>query len=427
MVNNQRSTINNQLLTTMLKRLSVTITATTALWLFGTSLTMAATKKPQPPDEFPPSPLEITTPDPLLPRNPDKDKQPLSVSEQQQLEVELDKLNQQATAKLQAGDEVGAFDIWNRELRLRRYLGAVKEVQALGRVGAVAYQKSNRPEVQYITQRLQAIQKQAQSQKTNDLELLQALGLAYQQVRSPQNAVEVYEQVLAAARQQQDTAKEVQILQAIGEVHLSWFDYSIAGATYRELLKLATARGDSVNELLYLQKLAYIYEQGKQPQQAIEIHNRLTEIYQRQNNPTQLPALKLAIGSDYESLAKENPNLLQEAFNNYQQAYTIAWQSQQYVRAGEALQKLIALYRSQGQIQEALQASEILVQTQQLASNFYGLMNAYDQIGKMHLERKDYPQALQAFQKGLEVAQQLKYEEDYFSGQIQKLSGQISQ
>ncbi|PLZ33742.1 hypothetical protein CBP27_16605, partial [Fischerella thermalis WC542] len=371
----------------MLKCLSVIISATAALWLFGTSLTTAATKKPQPPDEFPPSPLEITTPDPLLPRNPDKDKQPLSVTEQQQLEVELDKLNQQATAKLQAGDEVGAFDIWNRELRLRRYLGAVKEVQALGRVGAVAYRKSNRPEVRYITQRLKAIQKQVRSGKTNDLELLQALGLAYQQVRSPQNAVEVYEQVLGVVRQQQDIAKQVEVLQTIGEVHLSWFDYSKAATTYRELLKLATAGGDGVNELVYLQKLAYIYEQGKQPQQAIEIHNRLTEIYQRQNNPTQLPALKLAIASDYESLAKENPNLIQEAFNNYQQAYTIAWQLQQYVRAAEALQKLIALYRSQGQIQEALQASEILVQTQQLASNFYGLMNAYDQIGKMHLER----------------------------------------
>ncbi|MGJ5675953.1 MAG: tetratricopeptide repeat protein [Nostochopsis sp.] len=411
----------------MFKRLSVTITATTALWLLGASLTMAATKKPQTPDEFPPSPLEITTPDPLLPRNPDKDKQPLSVIEQQKLETELDKLNQQATAKLQAGDELGAFDIWNRELRLRRYLGFLKEVQALGRVGAIAYQKSNRPEIQYITQRLQAIQKQAQSQKTTDLELLQALGQAYQQVRSPQNAVEAYQQVLTVVRQQQNTAKEVEMLQAIAQVHLSWFDYSKAADTYQELLKLATARGDSVNELVYLQKLAYVYQQGKQPQQAIEIQNRLSEIYQRQNNPTQLPALKLAIGSDYESLAKKNPNLLQEAFNNYQQAYTIAWQSQQYVRAGEALQKLITLYRSQGQIQEALQASEILIQTQELASNFYGLMNAYDQIGKMHLERKEYPQALQAFQKGLKVAQQLKYEEDYFSGQIQKLSGQIPQ
>ncbi|TBR60758.1 hypothetical protein B4U84_07905 [Westiellopsis prolifica IICB1] len=411
----------------MFKRLSVTITATTALWLLGGSLSMAATKKPQPPDEFPPSPLEITTPDPLLPRNPDKDKQPLSVIEQLRLETELDKLNQQATAKLQAGDELGAFDIWNRELRLRRYLGSIKEVQALGRVGAVAYQKSNRPEVQYITQRLQAIQKQAKSQKTPNLELLQALGQAYQQVRSPQNAVEMYQQVLTAVRQQQNPAKEVEILQAIAQVHLSWFDYTKAADTYQELLKLAIARGDSVNELVYLQRLAYIYEQGRQPQQAIEIQNRLSEIYQRQNNLTQLPALKLAIASDYESLAKKNPNLLQEAFNNYQQAYTIAWQSQQYVRAGEALQKLITLYRSQGQIQEALQASEILVQTQQLASNFYGLMNAYDQIGKMQLERKDYPQALQAFQKGLELAQQLKYEEDYFSGQIQKLSRQIPQ
>jgi tetratricopeptide (TPR) repeat protein len=272
---------------------------------------------------------------------------------------------------------------------------------------------------------LQAIQKQAQSQKTNDLELLQALGQAYRQVRSPQNAVVVYEQVLTNVRQQQDTAKEIQTLQTIGEVHLSWFDYPKAAAIYQELLKLATARGDSVNELIYLQQLAYIYEQAKQPQQAVNIRNRLAEIYQKQNNLTALPALKLAIGSDYESLARENPNLLQEAFNNYQQAYTTAWQLQQYVRASEALQKLIALYRSQGQINNALQASEILVQSQQLASNFYGLMNAYDLIGQMNLERKDYPQALKAFQKGLEVAQQLKYEEGYFSEQIQKVSGQI--
>ncbi|MCX7592986.1 MAG: hypothetical protein N2235_04345 [Fischerella sp.] len=407
----------------MLRRLSVTITAIATYWLLYNSLTLAETKKPQQPDKFPPNPLETTTPDPLLPRDPKK--QPLSASELQQLETALDRLNQEAVAKLQAGDELGAFDTWNRELRLRRYLGSLKEVQALGRVGAIAYQKNNRPEVQYITQRLQAIQKQAQSQKTTDLELLQALGQAYRQVRSPQNAVTVYEQVLTDVRQRQDTAKEIQTLQTIAEVHLSWFDYPKAAATYQELLKLATARGDSANELIYLQQLAYIYEQAKQPQQAVNIRNRLVEIYQQQNNLTALPALKLAIGSDYESLARENPNLLQEAFNNYQQAYTTAWQLQQYVRAGEALQKLIALYRSQGQINNALQASEILVQSQKLASNFYGLMNAYDLIGQMNLERKDYPQALRAFQKGLEVAQQLKYEEDYFSEQIQKVSRQI--
>jgi tetratricopeptide (TPR) repeat protein len=409
----------------MLRRLSKIITATTTFLLLCNSVALAKTEKSQSPDRFPPSPLEINTVDPLLPLKPEK--QPLSAQERQQLEAALDKLNQEATAKLQAGDTQGAFNTWNRELRLRRYLGALQEVQALGRVGAIAYQKNERPQVQYITERLQAIQQQAQSQKPPELELLQALGQAYQQVRSPQKAVEVYNQVLGIVRQQQNAAKEVEILQIIGNLHLDWFDYPKAAATYEQLLRLAIARGDSASQLTYLQQLAYIYEQGKQPQQAIKIRNQLVQIYQNQNTFTQIPALKQAIGSDYESLARENPNLLREAFNNYQEAYTTAWQLQQYVRAGEALQKLIALYRSQGQIEEALQASQILIQSQQLASNFYGLMNAYDLIGQIYLERKNYPQALTAFHKGLEVAQQLKYEENYFSEQIKKVYGQMPQ
>ncbi|MDM9383422.1 tetratricopeptide repeat protein [Chlorogloeopsis sp. ULAP01] len=409
----------------MLRRLSKIITATTTFLLLCNSVTLAETDKSQSPNQFPPSPLEINTVDPLLPLKPEK--QPLSAQEQQQLEAALDKLNQQATAKLQAGDTQGAFNTWNRELRLRRYLGALQEVQALGRVGAIAYQKNERLEVQYITERIQKIQKQAQSQKPPDLDLLQALGQAYQQVRSPQNAVDVYNQALAMFRQQQNTAKEVETLQTIGNLHLDWFDYPKAAASYEELLKLAVASGDSTSQLTYLQQLAYIYEQGKQLQQAIKIRNQLVQIYENQNNLTQLPNLRLAIGSNYESLARENPNLLQQAFANYQQAYTTAWQLQQYVRAGEALQKLIALYRSQGQIEEALQASQILIQSQQLASNFYGLMNAYDLMGQIYLERKNYPQALSAFHKGLEVAQQLKYEENHFSEQIKKVYGQMPQ
>ncbi len=404
----------------LLRRLGKIITATSAFLLVSNSLTLAETKKP---DRFSPSPLEINTLDPLLP--PNAQQQPLSVQQQQQLELALDKLHQEASAKLQAGDRQGAFNAWNRELRLRRYLGPLKEVQALGRVGAIAFQNNERQEVQYITQRLQAIQKQTKAQFVPDLDLLQALGQAYQQVRSPQAALEVYNRLLAIVRQQKNAAKEVEILTTIGNLHLNWFDYPQAAVTYEELLKLALARGDAAGQLTYLQQLAYIYQQGKQPQQAIRIRNQLAQIYQKQNNPSQLPALNLAIGSDYESLARENPNLLQQAFNNYQQAYITAWQLQQYLRAAEALQKLIALYRSQGQTQEALQASEILLQAQQLASNVYGLMKAYDLIGQIYLERKDYPQALRAFQKGLEMAQQLRYDEDYFSGQIQKISAQM--
>jgi tetratricopeptide (TPR) repeat protein len=405
----------------MLRRLILIVTAGI---LFSNSLTLAQTKKPKPPDQFPPSPLEITTPDPLLPRLP-KDKQPLTLQEQQKLEPALNALNQEAAAKLQAGDQIAAFEIWNRELRLRRFFGPLAEVQALSRVGAIAWKQNNGEEVKYITQRLQAIQKQAQSQKKTaqvDLELWRSLAQAYQNVRSIKLAVEAYDQVLLVVRQQKDPIALVEMLKTIGELHLTWFDYTKAAPVYEELLSLATSQGERVNEVTYLQRLAYIYEQTKQPQQSLNVLNRLVEIYVSQNNLTEIPELKLAIASDYESLAKEDPNLLLEAFNNYQEAYITAWQLLEYVRAGEALQKLIALYRSQGQIDEALQTSQILVQTEAQAANFYGMMQAYDQIGQLYLERKDFPQALTAFKKGLELAQQLKHEEAYFTGQIQKVS-----
>lgn len=402
----------------MLRRLTVTITTTVTLWLLCSSITLAATKKPKQPDQFLPNPLESTTPDPLLPRSPIL----LNPAERQKLETALDELDQQATAQLQAGDKEAAFDTWNRELRLRRYFGPLAEVQALSRVGEIAWSNSERQEVQYITQRLQKIHSSAKSQKTSDLQFLQALAQAYQQVRSPKLALSVYDQILAIVKMSGDAATEVETLQKIGEVNLSWFDYPSAAGTYDKLLKIALSQRDSQNEIVYLQQLTYIYEQSKQTEQSLNTRNQLAEIYLQQNNLTVLPALKLAIGSDYESLAKKNPNLLKNAFDNYQEAYTRGLQLEQYVRAGEALQKLIALYRSQGQIEEALQTSQILVQTEEKATNFYGLMNAYDQIGQMHLQRKDYKSAQAAFQKGLELAQQLKYNEEYFTKQLKQIS-----
>lgn len=401
-----------------MRRLSVIAALT--LSLISTSSVLAQTKKPQSPDKFPPNPLEIRVSDPLLPARK-LDQQPLTPSEQQQLEAALNNLNQEAIAKLQAGNREEAFDTWNRELRLRRYLGNLAEVEALSRVGEIAWRENDRPQVQYITQRLQSIQKPKKSQPVTDLEVLRALGQAYQNVRAPKLAIEVYNQVLTQVRQQQNSTAEVETLTTIASIHMSWFDYTNAAATYEQLLSLASTRNDRANEITYLEQLAYIYDQARLPQQSVTVRNKLAAIYTKDNNLAELPTLKMAIGNSYEALAKQDPSQLENAFQNYQQAYTIAWEQEQFVRAGEALQKLVALYRSQGQIDEALQTSQILLQSEELAGNFYGMMTTYDQIGQMHLQRKQFPQARNAFQEGLKIAQQLRYEDSYFTEQIQKI------
>ncbi|MBD3562790.1 hypothetical protein H6S82_28685, partial [Planktothrix sp. FACHB-1355] len=58
--------------------------------------------------------------------------------------------------------------------------------------------------------------------------------------------------------------------------------------------------------------------------------------------------------------------------------------------------------------------------------NFYGMMNTYDEVGQLYLEYKNFAQALSAFQKGLELAQQLKHRESYFARQIQRVTEQAN-
>lgn len=383
--------------------------ASICLMIFSSSIAFAADNKPKP------SPLEITKPDPLLPRQPTK-KRPLSPQERQQLQPALDELNAQATTQYQAGNKLAAFEIWYRELRLRRFLGVLEEVKALGRVGAIAWQDNQKEGVQAITKRLKEIQQEAQKRPPVDLTLLEALGQSYQQVRLPGPALEVYQQLLADARAKQDKAREMAILKLVAELQLSYFDYPKAAATYEELLSYALAQGDYLNQVIYVQKLAYIYDRAKQPQNALLAKQRLLESYVKNDRIDKIPALKIQIGGDYELLGKPN-----EASQTYQEAYQQAWDLKQYANVSQALQKLANLYYTRGDRQSALQIYNVLLQVEPRSYSFYDLMNTYDRIGQIYLELKDYPQALAAFQKGLEIATALRHQEAYFTAQIDRV------
>lgn len=395
------------------------------LLCFG-SVALAADEKPKPANEKPKpeeprvNPLEIRTPDPLLPKVPKKGT--LTLEQQATLRASLDELNAQAATMLKAGDAQGAFDIWYRELRLRRALGAVEEVQALGRVGEIAWQRNQKFDSQVIAARLQAIQKEAQDKKSLTPELLLALGQAYQQVRLLESAIKVYQQILADQRTRGDTAAQEETVKTLAQLNLDWFDYPQAAAAYEELFTQAQTRGDRVNELVYLQKLIYIYDKAKQPQNALKTKQQLAQTYLNQQDYTKLAALKIAIAADYDAL-----NQPDEASQNYQEAYSLGVSLKQYAYASEALSKLAALYRAHDQPQSALQIYEVLLTVEQQSYNYYGLMYAYDQMGQIYLQQKQYPQALAVFQQGLELAKSLQYQENYFTTQIQRANQQSSQ
>jgi tetratricopeptide (TPR) repeat protein len=389
---------------------------TATFLLCFSSVALAAQEKPKP-EEFKVNPLEITKPDPLLPRLPKRGT--LTPEQQSSLRTAIDELDAQGLALYKEKKADEAFEVWYRGLRLRRALERVEEVQALGRVGEIAWQNNRKFDAQVITKRLQEIHKEAEDKKALNLELLQALGQAYQQVRFPEPAVKVYQQILAQERQQGDTEAQEATLKTLAQLNMDWFNYPQAAAVYEDLLTQAQARGDRVNELAYLEQLVYIYNKAQQPENALRMKQKLAATYP----PTdpRLPALKIAIATEYEAL-----NELDPASQNYQEAYKLAWALRQWAYASEALQKLAALYHAHNQSDYALQVYDVLLKTQQQSYNFYGLMNTYDKMGQIYLEQRKYSQALDVFQRGMQLAKSLQYQENYFAEQIDRVSKQSS-
>ena len=346
---------------------------------------------------------------------------PLTPLERRQLGESLDAMNSQAQALLNQGKETEAFNIWYEELRLRRYLGLLSETEALGRVGAVAWNRTRTEDVRIITQRLREIQQQAEIENTLQGELLNALATSYEQLHSLDNILSMYQKLLETARATGDLTTQESLLSKIGQVYLSRFDYSQAAPVYEELLKMAQGRGDSLQEGIYLQKLAQIYSEALQPQNAVRIKESLVDNYLKTQKVKAIPDLKILIGIDYEALKE-----LEKASQNYQEAYSLAWALQQYGISGEALKKLGELYQKNQQEDYALQIFQELIKVEQKGYNYYGLMNTYDKIGNIYTNKKNYSEAMSAFQKGLELARSIGHQENYFINKINQTNQQIN-
>jgi tetratricopeptide (TPR) repeat protein len=385
-------------------------------------LPLPVLSKTKPPSQFAPNPLDSKVADPLLP-----DRPLTTAAERERFSQSLDALNLQAAGQLAAGDPLGAFDIWNRELRLRRALGEIAEVTALGRVGETAWQINNAPQVRWITQRLNAIAAPLQASTVAPPEsparradLMQALAVAYQQVRSPKPAIALYQKLLADPTAQTPAAQTA-LLNQLGQLHVAWFSYPEAAEIYQQLLSRAVG---APTQILYLTQLVYIYEQANQPAQAIPYLQQLIALYPAQSSanpsiPDPVPGLSLKLGDSYTRLGK-----LDQAEATYQTAYKMAQVQQQMGFASAALDKLGTLYRQNDRLDAALRTYDFLVGVEFQSYNYYGMMSAYDQLGQIHLIRKAYPQAIAAFQNGLELAKRLKHREDYFSAQITAVSQQ---
>ena len=366
-------------------------------------------------------PLATPQEDPLLPPlNVPRELTPLEKTRIKNAIVEIDL---EAQEQLAQRNIEPAFELWFRQLRLQRALGLAEEITDLGRIGAIAWKENRGEELRIIAQRLSVIEQEITINKEQDLELLTSLGNAYQQVRYLDRSVNIYEQVLAAIRQQENEELEEKLLVILGELYLAKFDYQEAGIVYEELLATTSenttnlTEDEVIQQDTYLLKLVNIYDNSAQPAKAITIKKQLVEKYTQEQQPEKIASLKISLAADYQAI-----NEIELARISYQEAFILAQYLQQIALANEALEKLAILYQTNNQLTLATQTYLQLFDIQEQANNSYAMLDICDRLGNLYRLQNDDNQALKFYSRGLEIAQLLNYRTDYFQDQINQVN-----
>ncbi|MEL6468517.1 MAG: hypothetical protein AAFQ74_02215 [Cyanobacteria bacterium J06623_4] len=388
--------------------------------------------------QFLADPLAAEQRDPLLPTlSVDRPYSPLEL---QMIDNALDQLNNTALLQLTAGDADMAFDLWLRELKLRRVLGTQAEFEAIQRVAGLAWAQQRPVEVQLLTLRTREIWDAMQQSlgsvseepferqteidpgdslisgaTTIDIGVLTEIAQTFTTLRDIDSAVTVYQQLIALSSTRDEMLTTQQ--KALAELHLSWFQFSEAADIYLTLLAAAREAGDIEQEIDYLEQLAYSYQQAESLTNAVRAQTDLVELYQRQDNSEELPGLLVAIAQNYRAL-----NLPTSAIDYYRAAYSAAQRFDQFSFSAQVLRDLGALYEALAMTAEALGAYSLLVPVEQQAYNDYGTMNAHDKIGQLQRRQGNDFEALKAFERGLVIANRLNLREAYFIEQIEALA-----
>ncbi|MEO1299987.1 MAG: hypothetical protein AAFW75_30295 [Cyanobacteria bacterium J06636_16] len=394
-------------------RLSLVVGVALAGWVWAPIVVWAQALPAEVRDPFLADP-ELTEPrDPLLPELPVMRR--LSPLEKVELEAALDELAAEAERLHFQGETDLAFQVWMREVRLRRVLGYEAEIQAMQRVGLRAWEDSRSQETQLLTLRLRQIQTELLNQEPLDIPLLESVAATFEVLRDIDSAIAVYETLIVRAAQAGDQEERQRLLENLANLQESWFRFEVAGETYQSLL-VANSGKDPVKQVQYLQGAIRNYQDAGELRTTVGLQRRLLAQYQTTSTVQPIPALLLAIARNYRDLED-----LPQARTYYLTAHSTAFGQNQTNIAREAVEDLTEIYTVLERPNDVLYLYQQQIALDRLSYDGYELMQVFDKLGQFHEAQGEPDAAITAYQEGLVLASHLKHREAYFKYQLLRL------
>ncbi|MBW4653748.1 MAG: CHAT domain-containing protein [Kaiparowitsia implicata GSE-PSE-MK54-09C] len=306
----------------------------------------------------------------LYPENTLAEEAPSLSTEAAARLAEADRLFQQGTQKYQVSQFREALQSWQRALELYR-----------DRVVQVAFPQESRQ---------------------GEGNALGNLGIAYVDLGQYQEAIALYEQSLAIAREIGDRQGESNALGNLGNAYLSLDQYQQAIDFYEQSLVIAREISDRRGEGSALNSLGIAYVALGQYQQAIDFHEQSLAITRVIGNRSGEGNSLGGLGNSYFGMGQ-----YQQAIDYYEQQLGITREIGNRQGEGLALNNLGNAYFGLGQYQQAIDYYEQSLTFAREIGDRRGEGLALNNLGNAYLSLGQYKQAIDYYEQSLTFAREI--------------------
>jgi tetratricopeptide (TPR) repeat protein len=228
---------------------------------------------------------------------------------------------------------------------------------------------------------------------------LNAIGLAYYELRELQKALEHYEQALQLARALGDRSSEAETLNNLGRIHYELGDYGKSLEKFLLALPLFRESGDVAGEARTLSNLGAVYDNLGDRQKALEILRRALSLRRSIGDRTGEAITLHNIGGVYSAIGEKR-----KALEYLEQARSLYLTIGDRLSEAYTLNNLGAVYSSLGDRQRALDYyTQALVLHHKLGER-QGEAMTLNNIGKVYDEAGDIVKALEYYEQALPMA-----------------------
>ncbi|MDN5202098.1 tetratricopeptide repeat protein [Fulvivirgaceae bacterium BMA10] len=223
-----------------------------------------------------------------------------------------------------------------------------------------------------------------------------------QRTRDPERALELGEELLDLARENQDKANEIKALENLGRIFYNIGNYDRTLEYFFQGLRIVEKTGDKSKLAGTLNNIGVVYAENKQLEKALEYYQKSLELKEEIGKKGTVAISLSNIGLLYDEMGKHN-----EAYSRHKKALEIDTELQNVGGLFASLNNLGENFLHRMDYDSALHYFNRSLEIGKEIDDSYNKAHLLNNLAKIHLIRDNLEYSLQFYEQAVNVAREI--------------------